>query len=238
MKCNLCGGLDFRDLNKRSNAKCANCGSLERTRLLFMYLQRLNIESSFKVLHLAPEPSIYRKLSALLAKGNYQVADKDPKRYSFAKECKQIDLTEMEEWPSNAFDIIIHVHVLEHIPCNVAYPLFHLHRMLKKGGTHLCVIPFSTGVYDECFNCISDAERIRRFGQFDHVRRFGRDGLHTHLGKILNLPPEVDATKDFSISELRDAGVPESHWYGFHIGTVLRLRKEDFLLDFSRYPSL
>ena len=231
MKCNLCGCSEFVDMNSRKAIKCKNCGSLERTRLLWLYIERLPLNSNSRVLHLAPEKGIYTRLSEKLAAHNYITADYDPGRYAFVERCNKIDLTNMEDWPSNYFDLILHVHVMEHIPCNIAYPLFHLHRMMKRDGVHLCVIPFLGGVYDECFDNMSAGERTRRFGQYDHVRKFGRDGLSTHLGKIINLPTKFDATDDFSESVLSEANIPKSHWKGFHVGTVLSLKKDDYKLN-------
>ncbi len=227
MTCNLCGNDTFIDMNARKNVKCGKCGSLERTRLFWMYLQKLNIDKASKILHIAPEVGIYRKLSKIVDKENYIVADFDPRRYHFVDKCVKIDLCRLDDEPSFQYDFIIHLHVMEHTPCNIAYTLFHLHRMLKKDGTHLCVIPFMKGKYDESFQDLSNEERIRRFGQHDHVRRFGREDIASHLGKLINVPAEFDATKDFSIQDLHAANIPESHWKGFHIGTVLNLKRMD-----------
>ena len=230
MECNICGRGEFVDMNRRKAVRCKNCGSLERTRLLWLFIEKLKIGPDWKLLHLAPEVGIYNKLSRLVRPENYIAADFDPARYPFAKGLRKIDLTDMEDWPSNEFDLILHSHVMEHIPCNIAYPLYHLHRMLKTEGMHLCIIPFGHGTYDECFNDIGDAERTRRFGQFDHVRRFGRDGIPSHLGKLINLPSHFDATEIFDESILTKHNIPKNYWKGFHICTVLSLRKNDFLL--------
>jgi hypothetical protein len=48
-----------------------------------------------------------------------------------------------------------------------------------------------------------------------------------HIGSVLDIPPEFDATKRFSPAALRRANVPEGQWRGFHISTVLALRRED-----------
>jgi hypothetical protein len=119
---------------------------------------------------------------------------------------------------------------MEHIPCNIAYTLFHLHRMMKAGGRHVCVIPFLPGKYDECFQDIPERERIRRFGQHDHVRRFGIDDVDRHLGAIVDLPSEFDALNRFGEERLRIANIPEGAWRGFSIHTVLELKKDDFKL--------
>lgn len=230
MTCNICGCDEFLDMNSRKSVRCKKCGSLERTRLLWLYLQRLEISKNTRILHLAPERGLYDRIKTLTDKSNYVVADINPKAYSFAPECKKIDLCDLEDWPSFEFDLIIHSHVLEHVPCNIAYTLFHLHRMLSNNGTHLCIIPFMPGKYDECFQDIGDHERIRRFGQNDHVRRFGSDDIHAHLGKLLKLPSKFDATEDFSPKTLIEANIPENHWRGFHIGTVLSLKRQDMVL--------
>lgn len=229
MRCNICGGSEFLDMNVRKGVRCSQCGSLERTRLLWLYLEKLEINEKTRILHLAPEKGMYERLSALCGP-NYVTADMHPRGFPFAKDMRGIDLCDLEDWPAEDFDIILHAHVLEHVQCNFAYTLFHLHRMLKPDGVHLCVIPFLSGRYDETYQDIGDAERDRRFGQFDHVRRFGVDDIPMHLGKVVRVPDEFDATKEFGEEVLLAANIPPSHWTGFHIGTVLRLKKRDYLL--------
>jgi hypothetical protein len=229
MKCNLCGCAEFVDMRGRKNVRCKECHSLERTRLLWMYLQRLPLDATSRVLHIAPEAGIFRKLAGILAPGNYVTADFDPRRYAFAK-ARKIDLTALEEWPSDHFDLILHVHVLEHLRCNIAYPLYHLHRMLKAGGTHLFIVPFNRGIYEECLDDIGDDERTRRFGQSDHFRRFGIDDLDAHLGKLIRLPAAPDAVADFGEPTLKDANIPAANWRGFHKATVLAVQKGDYRL--------
>jgi phosphoglycolate phosphatase len=223
-------------MNQRKAVRCKKCGSFERTRLFWLYVGRLNMPKGSRVLHIAPEKGLYDKLSSN-PDIEYIVADIDPGRYAFAENCQFIDLTDMEAWPDSGFDYIFHIHVIEHIPCNLAYPMFHLHRLLKPEGTHLCIIPFLSGHYDESLADIGDAERTRRFGQYDHVRRLGREDVCSHLGKIVRLPDSFDATRDFSEEDLRDANIPENHWRGFHIGTVLQLRKSDYRLSFGQASS-
>lgn len=230
IKCNICSGVEFKQFGRRPNAACASCGSLERTRLLWMYLERESIPASARILHIAPERSIYSRILPIVGEKNYICADIDTDRYSFAHNVQYIDLTKLDHWPSNQFDYIIHVHVLEHIPCNYAYVLFHLHRMLKPSGRHICIIPFMKGKFDETFQDIGDEARTRRFGQFDHVRRFGADDVEDHLGRVVNLPKEFDAEADFGADALNQANIPANLWRGFSGSTVLNLKKEDYKL--------
>lgn len=227
MKCNLCGNEFFIDMNKRKNVRCKECDSLERTRLLWMYLQKFNLGKESKILHLAPEKGLYQALSKRVAKHNYIVADINPKLYPFAETCIKIDLCNLDNQPSFEYDLIVHSHVLEHTPCNIAYTLFHLHRMLKKNGYHVCVIPFMDGKYDECFQTLSKEERRRRFGQHDHVRKFGNMDIDSHLGKLIRIPNEFDATKDFNVRDLHLANIPEHLWKGFQTSTVLCFKRND-----------
>jgi Methyltransferase domain len=231
--CNLCGGVLFSDIKSRKNAKCAECGSLERTRLLWMYLERLKLTGETRVLHMAPEPGLYRALERRLQPAepsSYICADIDPDRFKFVKNMARLDLCDLDDQPSNQYDVIIHSHVMEHVTCNIAYTLFHLHRMLKPEGHHVCVIPFRPGCYDECFQQIGRRERIRRFGQHDHVRRFGVEDVNRHLGALLKLPSTFDAREKFGEESLRRANIPEAAWCGFTINTVLTLKKYDMKL--------
>jgi hypothetical protein len=229
-ECNICGNQDFADVKSRAMARCTSCGSVERTRLLWLYLQDMNFDD-LRILHLAPEQGLYEKLKELTRPDHYVCADFDPDRYRrFAKDIIAIDLTDLDGQPSDAYDLILHSHVMEHIPCNIAYTMFHLHRMLKPGGQQLCVIPFLPGKYDESFQDISESERVRRFGQHDHVRRFGTDDIPRHLGAIVALPSGFDAVARFGEERLRQANIPEQAWRGFTVHTVLQLYKDDFRL--------
>ena len=88
--------------------------------------------------------------------------------------------------------------------------------------------------YDESFESLSEEEAHRRFGQFDHVRRFGSNDINSHLGKLINIPEYFDATEDFSADELLAANIPNEHWKGFQGSTVLNLARTDMrFLNYS-----
>jgi hypothetical protein len=230
MKCNLCDGVTWVDMNGRIGMRCEQCNSLERTRLIWMYLQKLELRPDAKILHLAPEKGIYRQLRKRVKKENYITTDYDPSIYTFAKNCRKLDLCDMENEPSGEYDLILHLHVLEHIPCNIAYPLYHLHRMLKEDGRHMFALPIIGGWYDESFEPIGDEGRHNRFGQFDHVRKFGVEDLGTNIGSLMKMPTEFDASKDFSPEVLRAANVPENIWRGFTTSTIFNFGKYDMKL--------
>lgn len=231
LECNLCGSHKFKDMNGREKVMCATCRSLERTRLLFLYLKQLDVQPTHRILHVAPERGVYWYLEQKVLRNNYICADFDPDRYKFAEDCRKIDLCDLADWPSNDFDLILHSHVLEHTMCNIAYTLYHLHRMLKPSGMHVFLAPIRKGKFDECFADITDEERTQRFGQADHMRLFGRDDVDKHLGMIVRLPEDFDAVRDFGEETLTRANIPERLWRGLHGSTVIQLRKDDYLLS-------
>lgn len=237
MRCNLCGSVDFTDMGNRSAVCCVVCHSLERTRMLWMYLKDYNFTPETRVLHLAPERGMYSVLKRRISPGNYCPTDIDPAAYPYVEEISRLDLCELETLPSNHFDLIVHAHVLEHVPCNIAVPLFHLHRSLKPTGLHVFVVPFLSGGYEESFADIGVAERTRKYGQADHLRRFGRNDIQKHLGSLLKVDVDFDATQDFSTQELLDANIPERCWRGLSPDTVFKLGKYDMKL-LARHPDV
>ncbi len=204
---------------------------MERTRLLKMYLDKIPLNSHSKVLHLAPERGLYAHLKKNITPGNYVVADFDPNGFMFTPECKHIDLCDLSGWGSESFDLIIHSHILEHTPCNIAYTFFHLDRMMSANGMQLCVVPFMPGRWDESFQEMSDEDRVLRFGQNDHVRRYGVEDYEKHLGSVIRFDPNFNASLDFSDELLTKYNIPERERRGLHGSTVLRIKKGDYLLS-------
>jgi phosphoglycolate phosphatase len=229
--CNICGGSEFQDFRGRAMVQCKGCGSLERGRMMALHLETMSLPQGARVLHIAPEEAIWKLLRARPEIADYVVADYNPDLYTFVT-CRRIDLCNLADWPANQFDLILHSHVLEHTRCNIAYTLFHLHRMLTPAGRHMFIVPFTVGSYDESFQKMTGEERTRRFGQWDHLRRFGVDDIGDHLGRILRLPPPeaVDAELRFGRRALEAANIPENHWHGYNASTMLNVGKRDYLL--------
>src|SRR2546423_7083686 len=82
VECPICAGRfrKFRSHGGRPNAGCPRCGSLERHRLLWLYLTRETdvLSARLDVLHFAPEPGLANKL-ATLPNLAYLSADRDPR---------------------------------------------------------------------------------------------------------------------------------------------------------------
>lgn len=229
-RCNICGDTRFQDFRGRSMIQCVGCNSLERGRMMALHLETMPLPAGARVLHIAPEEGIWRLLGKRPEIAEYTIADYSPELYSFVT-CSRIDLCNLGDWPSDSHDLILHSHVLEHTRCNIAYTLFHLHRMLTPVGRHMFVLPFTTGAYDESFQKMTTDERTRRFGQWDHLRRFGLDDVGDHIGKIVRMPADSDVEARSGRYVLEQANIPESFWRGLNACTVISLAKRDHLLQ-------
>lgn len=157
--------------NIKENSKCPGCSSLERHRLLWLYLQeKLNISNSrIKLLNIAPDYVTQNKLKKL-ANIDYLSVDLDS-----PLAMQKVDLTRIP-FEDNLFDAIICYHVLEHIEDDVK-AMSELFRILKPGGWAILQTPLD-GEREktfEDFNITSPLERKKIFGQEDHVRIYGKD---------------------------------------------------------------
>ena len=78
----------------------------------------------------------------------------------------------------NSFNLIICSHVLEHIPDDNK-ALSEIFRVLTYGGTAILLVPINLKqtITDEDISITDSKEKIRRFGDPDHVRRYSKDGF-------------------------------------------------------------
>src|SRR5690554_377151 len=157
--------------NQRDNVLSPSTLSLERHRLLWLYLQN---ETDFftapkKVLHFAPEQAFY-KLFRKQKNIDYTTTDLNSPLADVKADICNLPFKD------NEFDVIFCNHVLEHIPDDTK-AMQELYRILKKGGMGILQIPQDLN-REKTFedNSITDKkERAKIFGQYDHVRIYGRD---------------------------------------------------------------
>jgi len=167
-------------LERRKNAKCHQCDSLERHRLMYKYLEdKLGLFDSskkIKLLHFAPEKMLYNLFSGL-EHIDYYPCDLDASRYSYGGGVKihAVDITKIP-FEENTFDFIICNHVLEHIPDD-RLAMSELYRVMKKGGEgyYQAPIDYNRESTYEDFSITSPSAREKAFGQEDHVRWYGHD---------------------------------------------------------------
>lgn len=157
--------------NQRANALSPSTLSLERHRLLWLYLKNETdfFTSPKKVLHIAPE-QCFLKLFKNQKNLTYTTAD----LYSPIADVKA-DICNLP-FKENSFDIVFCNHVLEHIEDDYK-AMSELFRVLKPGGMGIFQIPqdLNRETTYEDFSITSPEERTKHFGQYDHVRIYGRD---------------------------------------------------------------
>lgn len=183
--CNICEGTTFVDFNNRRNVQCVNCKSLERHRLVrevlkeLGLLNRANCLGTKRALHLAPEAMTYRYLAPVFGSG-YYCSDMHPEKYPHCQALKLCLPDGFEIFTENYFDLIIHNHVLEHIPGSFRDHLKSFINIIKPGGYMIFTIPFvnrNTNTIEGGEVLPSDADRINIHGQKDHYKTFGNDLL-------------------------------------------------------------
>ncbi|MFT5846054.1 class I SAM-dependent methyltransferase [Psychroserpens sp.] len=193
--------------NQRNNVLSPSTLSLERHRLLWLYLQN---ETDFfsseslteikKVLHFAPEQCFlkrFRKLKNL----DYTTTD----LLSPIADVKA-DICDLP-FDDNSYDIILCNHVLEHIPDDTK-AMQELYRVMKPGGMGVFQIPqdLSRAETFEDDSITDQKERARIFGQYDHVRVYGRDYFDT-LRSIGFKVKEIDYTSKLSEEKIERYGL-------------------------------
>ena len=175
--CAVCGGrfkhfLPYGRIRSRPNALCPKCQSLERHRLIWIYLKEHTnfFKDRLQVLHVAPEQCYIDAFEKQHGEG-YITADIESPLAKVKMDLLKIPFKEM------TFDVVLCNHVLEHVDDDIK-ALCEIFRVLKPGGWCILQIPFFKPVPDKTFSddsITAPREREKIFGQADHVRRYGSD---------------------------------------------------------------
>jgi SAM-dependent methyltransferase len=155
----------------RLNAQCPVCDSLDRERLLFLYLLRKTnvFAARYRLLHVAPETAL-EKILRQKTNLDYVTADLLAPGVMI-----KMDLTDIP-FPDHYFDAIICNHVLEHI-IDDRKAMSELYRVLKPSGWAITQVPISLTLETTYEDASITAEKAREqaFGQSDHVRIYAKD---------------------------------------------------------------
>lgn len=169
---------------QRNNVLSPSTLSLERHRLLWLYLKNETdfFSASKKVLHFAPEQAFYKRFKKM-KKLDYVTTDLESPLADI-----KADICNLP-FDSNSYDIIFCNHVLEHIP-NDTKAMQELYRVLKPGGMGIFQIPqdMNRATTFEDNTITNKKERAEIFGQYDHVRVYGRD----YFDKLRSIGFKVD----------------------------------------------
>ncbi|MEY8847827.1 class I SAM-dependent methyltransferase [Psychroserpens sp. XS_ASV72] len=185
---------------QRPNVLSPSTLSLERHRLLWLYLKRetdffTNTKQCRKVLHFAPEQCFLKRFKAL-DHIDYTTTDLNSPIADVKADICNLPFSD------NSYDVIFCNHVLEHIPDDTK-AMQELYRVLKPGGFGIFQIPQDL-TREQTFedNSITDRKaRAEIFGQYDHVRVYGRD-YFDKLRSIGFKVDEVDYTSQLSEEEI------------------------------------
>jgi SAM-dependent methyltransferase len=169
-KCPFCGWYGFRfepfgnRMTHREDAQCPICDSLERHRTALLLL-REKIPPNQRVLHVAPEPL----LIPWLVSRSCEYLNIDLNNPAM----RRMDLMNIE-LPNESKTLVWCSHVLEHV-ADDRRALSEMFRVLAPGGMLILQVPIRGGETFEDPAVTSEAERLEKFLQEDHVRLYGMD---------------------------------------------------------------
>ena len=173
--CAACGAMVSRGFRPgpdgRPDAKCPRCGSLERHRFLSLLLGVLSPElrDLDTVVEIAPSRQSKVLLDRLEARRRVSL--------DAGYDARDVDaLASLTHLPlrDGSVDLLVCYHVLEHVPDDCA-AMREIARVLSPRGIALLEVPIKMGVATDEDPSATPEERVRRFGQHDHVRWYGDD---------------------------------------------------------------
>lgn len=203
-QCTICGNSMKNFIHIDVDLLCPFCGSLARTRRLNEILA-IDDFLKGKVLHFSPSRSLYRQLKTNKSIAYFSTDFED----EFLADYKY-DITDIPK-DNEFFDTVICYHILEHIPEDKK-AMAELYRVLKPNGTCLIQTPFKEGEIYENPTVTSPEERLKHFGQQDHVRIYSVDGLCERLQKA-------------NFSNVKRKTFPKDDYKGLLPETVIFARK-------------
>ncbi|NQT76395.1 MAG: class I SAM-dependent methyltransferase [Bacteroidetes bacterium] len=201
-KCPVCGKkfrkfLPYGRIIKRDNALCPSCLSLERHRLMWLFLKNKTdfFSAKLKVLHVAPEYCFIKRFKAL-ENLDYTTADLESPLADV-----KMDILEIP-FEDDAFDVIICNHTLEHVE-NDLIAMKEFFRVMKPGGWGILNVPINEEreqTYED-HSITNPKEREKHFGQRDHVREYGLD-YTDRLSEAGFTPETCDIIADLTAEEV------------------------------------
>lgn len=195
----------------RSNVLCPKCLSLERHRLVWLYLKEKTsfFSDDIKVLHIAPEQCFEERFKEQ-KNLNYVTADIESPLADY-----KCDVQKMP-FGDNEFDVILCNHVLEHVDDD-SRAMSEFIRVLKPGGFAILLVPldFDRETTYEDPSITSPKERAKHFRQYDHVRLYGLD-FPERLKRVGFIIPEKNYLEEIDPKLKKRFSLPEKEFmYGY-----------------------
>lgn len=216
-ECPVCGTkrrkfLPYGYVTSRDNALCPNCLSLERHRLLWLWLQRESdlFERRPRLLHVAPEVCLMRHLRKAY-KGHeedYVTADLESPLADLHFDIQHIPLAD------ESFDVVFCNHIMEHVEDDLQ-AMREIHRVMRHGegwGVILSPVELEREKTFEDDSITDPEERTRIFGQYDHRRVYGRD-YADRLREAGFEVEDLDYAAILTAEERERYSLPKDHLY-------------------------
>ena len=180
-KCQYVHPMHLDEMMNPHAYSCPICGASDRERVYAMFLSQefdklKESGKTYNFLDFAPSKS----LGAFIKKQSfirYRSADLHMKGVD-----DKVDITNLNIYEPESFDIILCSHVLEHVEQDLK-AMQELHRVLKKDGFAIVVVPINLALEKdfEDSKYTSESDRWKYFGQNDHVRAYSKKGFVSKL---------------------------------------------------------
>ena len=208
VSCNVCGRHYRKFLpygrKARENALCPHCLSLERHRMMWLFLNTKTnfFDGNLRILHIAPELCFIKRFEAIHG-DNYITADIESPLAKVKLDVLQMPFAEAE------FEVVFCNHVMEHVADDMQ-AMREIYRVLKPGGWGIIQVPLFYPLPETTYedsSIVAPAEREKAFGQDDHVRLYGKDYIN-RLRSAGFEAEEIWLTKDLSEADVKRLALP------------------------------
>lgn len=185
------------------NYFCPNCYSSDRVRLYALFLKR-KLSNNFKgdiykILDIAPDKTLAGFIK------NFKNIDYKSVDLYMENVDDKADITNLQIYKDEIYDIIICSHVLEHV-VDDRRALDELFRVLKIGGWAIIMVPILLSLKEdlENSNWTTPEDHWKYYGQDDHIRMYSKKGFISKLNnagfKVLQLGKEYFGEEVFDLN--------------------------------------
>ena len=157
---------------------CPRCNASDRERAYALWMKReLPTDKRLRILDIAPSKPLQFFIKRTFPKAAYYTMDLFMEDVDF-----HMDIMDMNLLGNGSIDFFICSHVLEYVRDD-RKAMRELCRILSRDGRGIVVVPLDMNitVTDEDPDCADEAERIRRFGQNDHIRAYAKADFISRL---------------------------------------------------------
>lgn len=172
VQCPCCLKKIRKFISSGKYGECAYCGGSARHRNVYYYMRQLygkDFINGTNVLHFAPEFGA-KYFFEPIKQINYISAD-----IKLIRAKHKIDITNIP-YNNNHFDVVISIHVLEHIHDDLK-AMRELYRVQKPGGISIHQVPVDKSRNDTLARNDINTNELRKkyYGHHDHKRLYGND---------------------------------------------------------------